>query len=122
MPEFDDLPIDNQIAVLLWCKRNGIEKKSEINKLMEALGAKKQVKDTAPSKKRTPSNTSRKAEHPGLKYKALRIERKLTQRQVADQSGVVYNTYVHVEQGRQKPTKSVEDKLDAFFGVINDDK
>lgn len=51
----------------------------------------------------------------------LRIERGLSQRQVADAMGISQSSYAMIEGGHRHPRKEVEKKLADFFGVTVDD-
>ncbi len=53
----------------------------------------------------------------GEKLIKLRNERKLSQKQLADELGVHLNTYSRVERGVNKPSGSLIEKLALFFGT-----
>lgn len=52
---------------------------------------------------------------------ALRLERGLTQKQVAQAVGITQSAYAMIEGGRRYPRKSVAKRLADFFGVTVDE-
>ncbi|GAW91173.1 helix-turn-helix domain-containing protein [Calderihabitans maritimus] len=51
----------------------------------------------------------------------LRIERGLTQREVAEAVGISQSAYAMIEGGHRHPRKAIEKKLADFFGVTVDE-
>lgn len=52
---------------------------------------------------------------------ALRLERGLTQKQVAQAVGITQSAYAMIEGGHRYPRKSVAKRLANFFGVTVDE-
>lgn len=51
----------------------------------------------------------------------LRMERGLSQRQVADAVGISQSSYAMIEGGHRHPRKEVEKKMADFYGVTVDE-
>lgn len=51
----------------------------------------------------------------------LRVEKGISQRQVADAVGISQSSYAMIEGGHRHPRKDVEKKLADFFGVTVDE-
>ena len=56
----------------------------------------------------------------GKRLKELRIEQKLSQREVADALGLNSVTYLHYEKAQREPPLSVLADMAEFFGVSVD--
>ena len=56
----------------------------------------------------------------GKRLKELRIEKKLTQQQVADALGLHSVTYLHYEKSQREPPLAVLVAMAAFFEVSTD--
>ncbi len=56
----------------------------------------------------------------GKRLKELRIEQKLSQREVADALGLNSVTYLHYEKAQREPPLSVLADMAKFFGVTID--
>ena len=56
----------------------------------------------------------------GKRLKELRIEQKLSQREVADALGLNSVTYLHYEKAQREPPLSVLVDMAKFFGVTID--
>jgi transcriptional regulator with XRE-family HTH domain len=71
---------------------------------------------------RTMSNTAEITyeQQVGLKLKALRDKRKLTQYQVADGADVARRAYVAWEHGENLPSGNSQKKLAEFYGITVD--
>lgn len=54
------------------------------------------------------------------RIKELRIEKGVTQKQIANEIGIAQSAYYYYESGKQEPTASVIVKLADYFNVCTD--
>lgn len=118
MFDFDKLAIDDQIKVLEWRRKNNVSH-LELKRLLEIMDTKGpgRPKGNKKSINTKPTKTTFPLQHD---YRALREQRELTQEEAAQKIGMSKWTYINFEKGRSMPRPDTLNKINVFFGIVDE--
>lgn len=121
MLDFNKLAPAKAIAILRFCEKYNVPQ-TEVSKLIELVGqrgpGRPSVETGRPERPKVKEESKGKIKLP-WDYKKLRVAKGVTQLVAAEQSGVSLNTLRSVEQRREKPQQSTLDKLNVYYGVLD---